>query len=110
MTPLTKFFGCLLLLIAVSGTSCKKDDSGPGGCAANFNYGVELQAEATALTNAATAYANDQSTANCNAYKAAANAYIDAAEDVEDCVPNVDKAAFQQSIDAARANIAGITC
>ena len=50
--------------------SCKKDD--PVSC----NYATEVQNEVNALSAAASAYGNDPSTANCNAFKTAYQNYI----------------------------------
>ena len=112
MSSILKFSAFLMMFITITmSTACSKDDpASPGGCAANFNYAVELQAEATALSNAASAYANDQSTENCNAYKAAANAYLDAAVDLDNCVPTADRAAYEAAIDDARVNVNALTC
>jgi len=89
-------------------SSCEGD--GPSGCGDNFNYAVELQAESTALSNAAQAYANDQSTANCEAYRTAVSNYLDAAEDLDNCVLTTQRDDYQAAIDAARDNLDALAC
>ncbi|MCB0629430.1 MAG: hypothetical protein R2824_18340 [Saprospiraceae bacterium] len=110
MNHFMKFFAVLFVLSLGTTISCTKNDPGPGGCAANFNYTAELQAEATALGNAASAYGQDPTTENCNAYKAAYQDYLDAAEDIKLCVPQADLAAYQQAIDDARDNLDALAC
>lgn len=111
MSSILKYSAFLMLFVLFVSTACSKNDPAtPGGCAANFNYAVELEAEFNAFANAATAYAQDQTTENCNAYKVAAQAYLDAAADVEVCVPVADKAAYQMAIDEAKAEIDALSC
>lgn len=111
MSSNLKFSTFLMMIFAFTiSSACSKDNPGPAGCAANFNYAVELQTEATNLSNAASAYAQDQSTANCNAYKDAYQDYLDAAEDVDLCVPTGDRAAYQAAIDEARNELNNLQC
>lgn len=111
MSSILKFSAFLMMLAVFVSTACSKDNpANPGGCAANFNYGLELQAEATAFSNAASAYAQDQSTENCNAYKVAGQAYLDAAADIDICVPTADRAAYQAAIDDAQASLDALAC
>ncbi len=62
--------------------SCSKK-SDPVTC--SIAWSTELQDEVNAISNAATDYANDQSIANCNAYKAAFQAYINALKPYRNC-------------------------
>ena len=111
MTRLTQFFLLLILVAAVSLSSCKSDDDiDNGACAANFNFALELQAESTALSNAASAYANDPTTANCEAYRSAFTSYLDAAADIDNCVPTADRSAYLQSITEAQAEVDALVC
>lgn len=77
--------------------SCKKsaDTVSPDGCQLTGTRAQALQQAAVNLTNASTP-------ANCQAYKSAANAYIDAAVTCT-AIPKAD-------IDAARKSIADTTC
>jgi hypothetical protein len=100
------FFSSALIL-----TACGDDDDNASACGANYNFQVELAAEAQILTDAAVLYANDPTTANCNAYVAAFNAYLDAAEDLEDCaILSGQQVEFNQAIDDARASLDALQC
>lgn len=111
MSSILKFTAFLMTLAIFVCTGCSKDNpANPNGCAANFNYAVELQAEATALSNAATAYSQDPSTENCNDYKSAYQAYLDAAADIKLCVPTADQAAYDAAIADAQASLNALSC
>lgn len=83
--------------------SCKKDES--FDCSGAWAF--SLTDEATAVGTAASIYAEDPSTANCNAYKDAYRDYIDALKPYGDCgsLTGQDRAAWQQSLDEAQANL-----
>jgi|SRR5690606_40887170 len=94
-------------------SSCSKDDdAGPlglgGGCA--YTWSVRIADEITALGEAASAYSQDPSKANCEAYKKAYNDYLDEAEDIKPCVPAGEKDEFQKSIDEARQELNNLQC
>jgi hypothetical protein len=111
MSSILKFSAFLMVLAVFVSTACSKDNpANPAGCAAGFNWGVELQAEATALSNAASVYAQDQTTENCNAYKAAFQAYLDAAADIDVCVPTGQRAEYNAAINDAQANLDALVC
>ena len=78
-----------LVICAVSLASC-----GGGGCDT-----LDISAAATKISEAAQAYAADQSAANCDAYKAAIDEYI---SDLDDCnlVPQETIVEFQAERDA----------
>lgn len=89
-------------------TACKDDDDDP---IEPCNYTTELQAETTALNNAAVAYGQDPSQANCISYRNALQAYVNAAGQYEACAIAAGQgAAFQQSLDSAQAFIDGLSC
>ena len=70
-------------MIAVFGFwTCDKDDDSDACSAA---WASELNNEANALINAAQVYGMDPTVANCNAYKQAAQAYVNALEPYGDC-------------------------
>ncbi len=108
MNRLTQFFAFLVFFSLILTTACKKEST--NRCGDNFNYALELQAEANGLSAAASVYANDPTTENCEAYKAAVQAYLDAAEDLDDCVLASERAAYQQAIDEARDNLNNLQC
>jgi hypothetical protein len=98
---------CTVLLTGLW-AGCSSDDSDPdvdGNCVANFNWLNSVSSEINALTNAAAAYAEDQSEANCDAYQGAALNYLDALEDALDCVTGTDRSALEDAIDEARADV-----
>lgn len=102
-----KFFAMSLCLLALGfAPSCKDDEE---DCAATA---AALQDEANAMSNAATTYGLNPTTANCNAYKDAVQAYIDEARDLVDCpgLSNAEQQQYQQSLDAAEANLASLSC
>ncbi|PHN01787.1 hypothetical protein [Flavilitoribacter nigricans] len=111
MSSFLKFSAFLLITFTITlSTACSKDNPGPGGCAANFNWTVELQDEANVLSNAAQAYAQDPTTENCNTYKDAYQDYLDAAEDIDFCVPAADQAAYDAAIEDARDSLDDLQC
>ena len=112
MTRFTFSFALLAFAGLMLFSTCgKDDDNGPGDlCGNNFNYVTYLQDELNAITQAATAYANDPTTANCQAYIATIDDYLDEAETIESCVLAADLTAYQQAIDEARTNLMSIQC
>src|SRR5690606_35989111 len=68
-----------LFIFSISTYSCKK--AATTNCGNNFNFGVELQEEAMALSNAASVYAQNQTTENCNNYKNAVQNYLNSAKE-----------------------------
>ena len=70
-------------VIFFSQISCKKAVTDPAFCA--NAWATELSDEITAFTNAATVYANDPTTANCNLYKAAFQSYLNGLKPFLDC-------------------------
>lgn len=87
------------------------DDSVSNACGANFNLGVEINAEVMALSDAATIYAMDPTPENCNAYKVAAQAYLDAVAGYEDCAQLSGQGdEYAQAIADAEASIDAIQC
>jgi len=102
-----KVFALLLGLSAiVFAPSCKDDEE---DCAATASA---LQDKSAAMQNAAIAYGTNPSTANCVAYKNAVQSYIDEARDLVDCpgLSAAEKAQYQQSLDAAEANLGTLSC
>ncbi len=67
-----------LLAFGIMGLdACNKDDDENNGND-SINWATELQAEIEAVNLAAQAYISNPTTENCLAYKAAAQAYLDA--------------------------------
>lgn len=109
MMKVSKTLALVLFVAMATLPACNKDnDNDP--CGNNFNWGLELQAEATAISNAATAYAMDQTTQNCEDYRAAIQAYLDAAADLDGCVVASERAAYEQAIVDAQAELNALSC
>ena len=98
----------LFSLFAVVG--CTKEEAGPSGCDVNFSYTAELQNEADALIQAGNTYGQDPTEANCNAFKNAYQVYLDAAEEIENCVQSGDRAEYEESIKNARDELDELEC
>lgn len=80
-------------------SSCNKaTDLIAGNCSANWT--TEVSDELSALVTANIAYEDDKSAANCTAYKAAVQAYIDALKKLTNCtlIVGVGKTAFNKEI------------
>jgi hypothetical protein len=75
-------------------------------------YTVELQAEINALNTAAQAYSQNATPANCLAYKAAAQAYVNALEPYGNCdaLTGQSRTEFEASLTAARNSVNSLTC
>ena len=106
MNSFQKLLMCLVIGFVFFDYGCKNDDD-PSDC----NYLTETQDELATFNAAATAYANSQTTANCQAYKVAAQAYLDELEDHLDCATLAGQGAeIQSSITSAQASVDAIQC
>lgn len=81
-----KTFLTLVAFVVVTGlvsglSSCGKDD--PAGCGAT--WGIDLEPQINALTDAIGNYNNDPTEANCNAMRNAYLAYLNALRPYADC-------------------------
>ncbi len=95
------------ILMAVG---CSKDDNPVDNGCGNTAWSERVKNEITSFSNAAIAYSNDPTSANCLNYKSAAEGYLNALEKVRLCVPTASKTQFQQSIDDAKQEINSLTC
>ncbi len=84
--------------------SCKKDE--PASC----NYATETQDELNAVSAAAVTYGNDPSTANCNAYKAAFQTYLNALNSHSSCVLDSQQTEYHNAIIQAQADLDALQC
>jgi len=94
---------CLTLFI----TGCSKD--GDGGLApCSTAWATDLQGELTAVINAGAAFGADPSDANCNAYKAAYQDYINALKPYGNCatLTGQNRTDWQQAVAEAEADVA----
>jgi ABC-type Zn uptake system ZnuABC Zn-binding protein ZnuA len=111
-----KFFIFLSLLVfSLVAVSCGSDDEDGNDvnvtCGATFNINAELSDEINAFTNAAITYGNDPTPENCQAYKAAAQGYLEALESLRDCAEQVGElVSYNQALADLEAAIDDITC
>ena len=106
MKPIRNLISGLVLAAALFSISCGKDND-PEPC----NYAVELQAEITAVSNAATAFGSDPSQANCIAYRNALQAYVNAADDYSECSALAgQQAEYEAYLDSIQAEIDLLQC
>ena len=94
-------FTFLLLLLASCGDDAQDCNSS--------SFMTAISDEENQVSQAANAYANDPSQANCDAFKSAAQNYFDAVEEFEDC-DGLSQAEFDQALAAARESINLIPC
>lgn len=101
------FFISFLAIIFVGSWSCNKDDD-----TCSTAWADELSVQITAMTNAAQTYALDPTYENCLAYKAAAQAYVDALAPYGNCatLTGQSRVAWQQALDDAQQSVNDIDC
>lgn len=100
----------LVLLFGLSFFSCG-DDSPNSAAECSTAFAQEFQTEVTDISNAVSAYGQDQSASNCQGLKDAYNAYIDALEDWENCASiNNSLTEFNAALDNARQSINALVC
>lgn len=114
MQKLVFLFLCLL---AIQFSGCSKDEDNtadvrtPGGrLCTSLAYNENVQSALDAISVAANNYANDQSVANCNAYRASLVNWVDVIEDYIQCASGLNQAEVQQSLDEARADLDDFEC
>lgn len=97
-------FALLFLALAITFSSCKKDDK-----VTCDNFALTFEAELEAISTAAAAFSSEASTANCNNLKDAYSNYVDVLEAWEDCAATLNiTSTWKTSLDEARANISSI--
>ena len=90
-------------------TGCGKDDvSSPSGCDASV-FNQDINPKLTAWQEAASTYANDQSVANCNAYKSTGSAFLESIRSYENCA-SLYTQSWRDAVDEAQADLAAIPC
>ncbi|MEM1216515.1 MAG: hypothetical protein AAGJ82_12560 [Bacteroidota bacterium] len=106
------FFFALALTLALS-TGCGGDDDDgvnitPGCTEMAFTQAVQDAVQS--LNDATQAYVNDQSTANCDAWKAAAQNYLDEVKRFENCATLNTRQDFRDAVREAEESLANTTC
>lgn len=101
-----------LLFVTLFSVGCGGDDDGDGpapGCTEQA-YTQAVSNAVTELSSAASAFANDPSTANCNAWKTAAQNYLDEVKRFENCATLNTRDDFRDSIRNAEEAVAMTSC
>ncbi len=102
-----------LMAITLSFAACGgNDDDGlisPSFCN-DQTYGEAVTNAAAGLNDAAVLYANDQSVANCEAYRTAAQNYLDEVRRFEGCAIISARQDFRESLREAQESVDMIMC
>jgi hypothetical protein len=103
------FFSLFLMVVVVGLWTCKKD-SNTDTCSGA--WASELSNEVNAMSAAAQTYATNPTPANCNAYKQAAQAYLDGLAPYGNCatLTGQDRVAWQNALDGAQASVNSLNC
>ncbi len=106
------YLNIFLALVFVGFLSCKKksDDVVDGPCGKSWSD--LAQKEISAWSTAAQKYGIDPSVTNCNAYKSAGLAYINALEPLRDCptLSGVERTQWEQAMESTRTSINSLNC
>jgi len=86
-----------LLLTVCLYSGCGGDDDGPGLLCNADAYANDIADEVSDFSDAAIAFTQDPSTANCNAYKSAAQNYLDALKRYDTCAAITGRADYLAS-------------
>jgi hypothetical protein len=106
-----KIFFSLFLMIAVFGFwTCDNKENNANPC--SVAWATELSNEISAVSTAAQNYAISPTPANCNAYKQAMQAYLDALEPYGNCpgLTGQDRTDWQNALDSAQEDINNLQC
>ena len=100
-----------LTIVLLSIAACKKKDPLVNNNNCATNYTLVFENELNAVNNAASVYAMDPTVQNCEAYKVAAQEYVDALESWDNCAGITgQRVQWQASVDAARVSVDAIEC
>jgi hypothetical protein len=102
--------GCGAALTAFT-VGCSKDNPlNPAGNCFGGNWAAQYSDELQAYSNAISEYNENPTEGNCNNYKNAAKGYLDALNEVYECVPTANRAEINQAINEAKAEIDSGDC
>lgn len=106
------FLYLALVAFTLFATGCGSDDDGPSGPAfcTDQAFSQAVSDAVNNLSSAAQAYANDQSTANCNAYKQAALDYLNEVKRFENCATIGQRQDFRDALQQAEDNVNMTLC
>lgn len=103
------FFLFALALSVTFAAGCGGNDPvTPDRCNATL-FNEDVNPRLTAWQEAATNYANDQSVANCEAYKTTGDAWLEAIRQYESCATLYNES-WREAVEEARADLAAIPC
>jgi hypothetical protein len=107
-----KIFFLLALLAILGSGSCKKDEESSDPVYCDADWVLEIEDEYDGLVTAYSAYLEDMSVENCNAYKAAFLDYIQAMEPFLECASwsATDRQEVQDAIDEAEEAMNELSC
>lgn len=110
MTKRLLFIAYGVAMIVMS-TGCSKDNpvNQAGNCY-DGNWAEQFSDELQAYSSAISSYSENPTTGNCSDYKNAAKAYLDALNEVYDCVPTASISGIDQAIEEAKASIDSEDC
>jgi hypothetical protein len=103
-------FVLLTMVICFGFTSCKDDDPEDQPC--SVLWFTELQNEISAISAAGQAWGTNPTVANCIAYKAAYQDYLDALAPYGDCatLTGQDRTSWQEALTEAQQSVNEFTC
>ena len=90
---------------------CSKDNPlNPSGNCFGGQWAETYADELETWGNAAKAFSQDPTPANCTKYKSSAKAYLDALNEIYDCVPSTSRSGIDAQIKEAKAEIDQADC
>lgn len=102
-------FGCGTLMMALG--SCSKDSPlNPAGNCFDGNWAEQYTSQFQVWTTALRAYDENPTAANCASSKKAGRAYIDAVEDLYECIPFASREEIDQELKDAKVEIENESC
>lgn len=104
------FFLVLMVFVIIGFNSCNNNKVLDDDC--STVWVSEVQDELNAMSNAAAAYGANPTAANCNAYKSAAQAYINALQPYGDCatITGAQRTQWEQALASAQQSINSMEC
>jgi len=101
---------CLTTMITMTIGCSKTNPLNPLGDCFDGRWAEQYTAELQIWVDAITTYNENPTEANCAEYKSAGKAYINALDEIYDCVPTADRAEIDQAINEAKADLDNESC
>lgn len=98
-----------LLFITACGSEDNDDITTPDACSQIISYG-RIDDVMGEFYSTASAYANEPTNANCEAYRKAAKEYLDVLEDYERCVDIDNYPDYQENLQEVQMEIDALSC